>query len=60
MSLPLPCCTTADELFRKLHLTIDNLPVIASCLHALPEKYRKMEKEFSPYGPINVRFYDVV
>ena len=56
VSLPLPCCTTADELFKKLHLTIDNLPVDSKLLHALPEKHRKIEQEFSPNGPINVDF----
>jgi hypothetical protein len=50
-----PACTL-DEVFRKLDVTIDNLPVTQELLRSLPEKYHSLEKDFSPAGPVNVNF----
>jgi hypothetical protein len=47
-------CPALEDLFTKLEVTVDNLPVTETLLRQLPEKYRNIPEEYSPSGPINV------
>jgi hypothetical protein len=59
VTLPLDCagtdCCKPEELFKKLDVTVDDLPVTEWLIRQLPEKYHVLEKEFAPSGPVNVR-----
>jgi hypothetical protein len=60
VTFPVDCagadCCKVEDLFRKLDVTIDDLPVNKSLLDQLPEKYHPLQEEFTPSGPINVHF----
>jgi len=59
VTLPFGCadaaaCDSFEDLFKKLELTIDNLPVNKELFPYLPEKYHGLNDKFSPSGPMNV------
>ncbi len=61
ITLPLGCagpesCCVLEDLFQKLELTIDNLPVDRKLFERLPDKLRVFNEDYSPSGPLNARF----
>ncbi|HEX5270071.1 MAG TPA: hypothetical protein VFW33_06280, partial [Gemmataceae bacterium] len=49
-------CVEFGTLFKKLDVTVEDLPVNDALFRHLPEKYRLLDKEFAPAGPIGVRY----
>jgi hypothetical protein len=47
-------CWTFESLFKKLDVTVDNLPVTEWLIQNLPERYRVLQKEFAPAGSLNL------
>jgi hypothetical protein len=47
-------CTSWEDVFKKLGVTVENLPVTESLIHRLPEKYHSLYRDFLPSGPMNV------
>jgi hypothetical protein len=57
ITLPVGCTGPAcvwEDLFAKLDVTIEHLPVTESLIHQLPEQYHDLHRDFLPSGPINV------
>jgi hypothetical protein len=61
--ISLPCCCTesqpscpCEDLFRfkKLDVTVDDLPVTEWLIRRLPEKYHDLQRQFAPSGSVNV------
>jgi hypothetical protein len=60
VTLPFGCnspdCWCTPEMFKKLNLTIDNLPITPTLFEYFPEKYRSLKQKFSPSGAMNVNY----
>jgi len=61
ITLPLGCtgpesCCTLEDLFQKLEITIDNIPVTEELFKRLPEKAHTFNTDYSPSGPLNIRY----
>ncbi len=54
---PPPSCPCEDlPSFKRLDVTIDDLPVTEWLIRHLPEQYHDLQKHFAPAGPVSVRY----